>query len=409
MNGLNGPLAQALRPFIRSTVHVGASAGPLTGWTVALKDNIDVEGDLVEAGAPLLRGRRAEATATVARRLLDAGATLAGRTRLVELCWGSWGLNEHCGMARNPWDARTERVPGGSSSGSAVAVAARLVRAALGTDSAGSIRMPAALCGITGFKPTHGTVPIDGVIPLAPTYDSVGPMATSAADCAALYTVLCGERQAGRVTDARIAVLPVDAWPVAVEPAVREAVRRAASEFAACGFEIVPAEGAPDLGALTQEGGVVVAAEAWEVLGDRFLIQPESFGAALRRRLAAARDQAPEVVARAREGRATASRAFDRWMQEFDALLLPTVPCVAPPAQGIDESGSTLGHFTRWVNNVGGCVISLPAGLDGKGLPVAVQLVGRAGADVTVLGLAQAFQRVTAWHRLEPRLAGFAR
>lgn len=409
VQSLDGPLARALRPFIRTTVHEGAATGPLAGWTVALKDNIDVEGDLVEVGSPALRGRRAPATATVARRLLEAGATLAGRTRVVELCWGSWGLNEHCGMARNPWDAAVERVPGGSSAGSAVAVAARLVRAALGSDTAGSIRMPAALCGISGFKPSLEAVPSDGLVPLATSYDSVGPMALDAADCAALYAVMAGVPVPGPAVSGRIAVLPQAAWPVPVEPAVAQALQRAASDFAALGFDTVHAGMTLDLGALTAQAGILIAAESWSQLGEHFLARPGDFGAAIRRRLEAARAQSAAQVAAARDDRARARQTFDAWLQGVDALLLPTVPRTAPAAQGIDESGSTLGHFTRWVNHVGGCAISLPAGLDAQGMPVALQLVGPAGADASVLALAQAFQAATPWHLQAPALAGFIR
>jgi aspartyl-tRNA(Asn)/glutamyl-tRNA(Gln) amidotransferase subunit A len=406
---LEGPLARALRPFVRPVLHTGSDAGPLAGWTIALKDNIDVAGDLVEVGAPVLRGRRAPGTAPVVRRLLDAGAMIAGRTRVVELCWGSWGLNEHCGMARNPWDAGRERVPGGSSAGSAVAVAARLVRAALGSDTAGSIRMPSALCGITGFKPTWDTVPREGLVPLAPGYDSVGPMAVTAQDCAAVYAVMATTPVAPVVACGRIAVLPPESWPVEVEPAVQQALRAAADALRDAGFELVSAPPALDLAALTQEAGVLIAAQAWNQLGERFQADPTLFGQALQRRFATARDQSPADVQRAREARITAAADFGHWMAHIDALLMPTVPCVAPLAQGINESGSTLGHFTRWVNHVGGCAISLPAGVDPQGMPVAIQLVGTHGADDRVLGIAQYFQQITGWHRLLPPLDGFLR
>lgn len=169
---------------------------------------------------------------------------------------------------------------------------------------------------------------------------------------------------------------------------------------------MVAAAPGPELGALTTQAGVLIAAEAWDLLGDHFLARPDDFGKALQRQLMAARGQAPQQVAEAIEGRAHGRDAFEAWLQDVDALLLPTVPRTAPAAQGIDESGSTLGHFTRWVKHVGGCAISLPAGFDAQGLPVAVQLVGRAGADGTVLALAQAFQAATQWHLQSPALAG---
>src|SRR5450432_1899186 len=163
------------------------AAGALRDWSVAIKDNFDVSGQIVGVGAPMFATRRAAVTATAVQRLLDAGAEIVGRTQMVELAFGGWGINAALGSPRNPWDGRAVRVAGGSSSGSAVAVAARMSRAALGGDTAGSIRMPAALCGITGLKTTFGLIPVDGVFPLAPSYDTVGPMGLSAADCAKLF------------------------------------------------------------------------------------------------------------------------------------------------------------------------------------------------------------------------------
>lgn len=403
-------LERALRPFVGTPVHCGAREGPLAGWTVALKDNIDVAGDVVQVGCRLFEHRRAAATAPVARRLLEAGATLRGRTQLVELCFGSWGLNAFTGDAVNPWDARVQRVPGGSSAGSAVAVAARLVRAAIGSDTAGSIRMPAALCGVTGFKPTFGRVPTEGVFPLAPGYDSVGPIARSAADCAQVQAVLADAPALARLAPARagrIARLPASAWPVPVEPAVAEAVDRAARAFAALGCEVVQAEQVPDLAALTRQAGVLIAHGCWLELKDHFERTPEHFGPVLRGRLLAARELQPEAVAAAKAGRARAQAAFDAWAAGFDALLLPTVSCVAPPAAEVQESGSTLGHFTRWVNHVGGCALALPGGFDAQGLPVGIQLAGRGGADATLLALGMAFQTATDWHLREPDLEAF--
>jgi len=404
-------LSDALHAFVRRPRHLGTPGGPLDGWTVALKDNIDVAGDVVEIGSRAFAGRRAQSTATAAQRLLDAGATLDGRTSLVELCFGSYGINDHAGTALNPWDPHVHRAPGGSSAGSAVAVAARMVRAALGTDTAGSIRMPAALCGITGFKPTFGRVPIDGVFPLAHGYDSLGPIATDAADCAALMTVLAADpsfQSLARATHARIAVLPESLWPVEVVPAVRHAVWSASDTFERLGFQVEEEWAAPDLAALTQQAGVLIAAAAWQELQPFFEARESAFGPALRERLLAAKQLAPQAVAVAAAARTTASSEFARWASEFDVLLLPTVSCTAPPLADVQERGSTLGHFTRWVNHVGGCAISLPAGFDEQGLPVAIQLVARGGADAIVLAVAQAFQGATSWHTRCPDLLPWA-
>ncbi len=399
-------LAAALGAFVRRPVHRGAAGGPLAAWSVALKDNIDVEGDIVEVGSRVFEGRRATATATAVQRLLAAGATLDGRAQLVELCYGSYGLNDYAGTALNPWDAAVPRAPGGSSSGSAVAVAARLVRAALGSDTAGSIRMPAALCGVTGFKPTWGRVPEDGVFPLAPGYDSVGPLALDAADCAALMAVIAADPslQVGAATRGRVAVLPPSFWPVQPAPAVRQAVAAAADVFANLGFETEPVRSAPDLTALTLQAGTLIAAGAWQVMRPLFEAREAAFGRALSLRLQAARQLSASVVADAAAARTAAQRAFADWATQFDVLLMPTVGTTAPALAEVQEGGSTLGHFTRWVNHVGGCAISLPAGFDAAGLPIGVQLVGRAGGDAAVLAVAQAYQQATDWHRRPPDL-----
>jgi aspartyl-tRNA(Asn)/glutamyl-tRNA(Gln) amidotransferase subunit A len=402
-------LASALGAFVRRPVHAGAPSGPLAGWSVALKDNIDVAGDTVEIGSRVFRGRRATSTATVAQRLADAGATLDGRTQLVELCFGSYGLNDYSGTALNPWDARVERAPGGSSSGSAVAVAARLVRAALGSDTAGSIRMPAALCGITGFKPTFGRVPLDGVFPLAHGYDSVGPMAVDAEDCAALMGVIAADPtlHVGPARRGRVAVLPERLWPMEAAAAVREAAARAADVFASLGFETEHVCAAPDFAALTKQAGTLIAAGAWQILKPYFESREEAFGPALRDRMHLARQLDPGDIADATAARALATQSFESWARGFDVLLMPTVGATAPVLAEVREHASTLGHFTRWVNHVGGCAISLPAGFDANGLPVGIQLVGRSGGDATVLGIAQAFQEATDWHRREPDLAAW--
>jgi aspartyl-tRNA(Asn)/glutamyl-tRNA(Gln) amidotransferase subunit A len=186
-------------------------------------------------------------------------------------------------------------------------------------------------------------------------------------------------------------------------------VLTAAQELAEAGFEVIEAEHAPDLAAFTRQAGVLIAAEAWEQFGQTFRADPARFGRNLQRRLAAARDQSPDAVAAARTARRAATAAFEQWMAPFDALLTPAVPCAAPAARSIDESAATLGHFTRWVNHVGACAISLPAGFDGRGLPLAIQLVGRGGTDARVLGIAQSFQRITRWHRQVPPLDDFCR
>src|SRR5450432_4399920 len=170
----------------------GFARGPLHGLPIALKDLLHIEGRATTAGSKSWRGRIATETATVVMRLLAAGMIPLGKTHMVEFAFGGWGRNEPMGAPWNPWDTHTQRVAGGSSSGSAVAVAAGLAPAAIGSDTGGSIRIPAALCGLTGLKPTYGTISLAGVVPLATTLDTLGPLTHTVDDAALLTAAMAG-------------------------------------------------------------------------------------------------------------------------------------------------------------------------------------------------------------------------
>lgn len=404
-----GRLDRALHAFVSmgSSPSAPISAGPLSGWRVAIKDNIDIAGEIVSVGSPMFADRRATCTAPAIGRLIDAGAAIAGRTHMVELAFGGWGINAALGSPRNPWDGGVARLAGGSSSGAAVAVAARMARAALGTDSAGSIRMPAALCGITGLKTSFGLIPCDGVYPLAPSYDSVGPMAQSAEDCARLFSVLSNTPVGPPQNPIgwRMVVLDRNAYPVPVEPAVQSALDDAVAVFEDLGAVLRPCGPPFALPELTRDAGTLIAAEALVIHGARFDADPQVFGTELRRRLEQARNTPEATIRTAAAARDRDSKQFELWLDADDTLLMPTVHCTAPALRSVDERSTPLGQFTRWVNHVGGCALSLPAGFDARGLPVAIQLVGRAGTEARLLALGRAFQEVTDWHRRVPDLA----
>lgn len=403
-DALNGALHAFVR--VKPAEQPSASKGPLHGWEIGIKDCFDLAGDIASIGTPMFLARRATRTATAVQRLLDAGAHVVGHTQMVELAFGGWGINAAMGTPRNPWDGHTVRVAGGSSSGSAVAVAARMVRAALGSDTAGSIRMPAALCGITGLKTSFGLIPQDSVFPLAPSYDSVGPMASSANDCARLFGVLTGTHLAPMPAPYgwRLRLLDSAAYPVPVEPAVQRALDAAVDVFVRLGA--LPSRSVPPfaLAELTRDAGTLIGAEAWDLHRARFEADPGAFGAELQRRFEQARVADPGTILSARAARVEASERFRRWLPADEVLLLPTVHCSAPALESVDERGSPLGQFTRWVNHVGGCALSVPAGFDALGLPVAIQLVGPAGAEPRLLALGSAYQLATDWHRRAPDL-----
>lgn len=382
-------------------------SGLLEGWTIALKDNFDVRGEIVGCGSPMFIDHRAGNTATAVQRLLDAGANIVGRAHMVEFAFGGWGINASMGTPRNPWDPHTFRVAGGSSSGSAVAVAARMARAALGGDTAGSIRMPSALCGITGLKTSFGVIPEDGAFPLAPSYDTAGPMAQSAEDCAVLFEVLA-ERQLAAISSVSGTVmyrLDRSAYPVEVEPDVQQALEEAVQTFQRLGVSVC--DGVPPfaLSELMRDAGTLIAAEAWVIHRDAFESNSEAFGHELRKRLDQARKFDVVQVEAARTARSMAKERFERWLSPEQVLLLPTVHCSAPALGSLNDHSVPLGQFTRWVNHVGGCALSMPSGFDRAGLPLAIQLVGRAGSEDRLLALGKAFQKVTDWHTRQPDLS----
>src|SRR5215471_11483372 len=173
-------------------IRSGHAVGPLHGIPIALKDLIELEGRIATGGSAVWRSRRSTITATLAQKLISAGMIILGKTHTVEFAFGGWGTNQHLGAPWNPWDSAIHRTPGGSSSGSAVAVAARLVPCAVGTDTGGSVRVPASWCGITGLKTTIGRISVYGVLPLTPTLDTPGPLARDVEDCALLLTLLQG-------------------------------------------------------------------------------------------------------------------------------------------------------------------------------------------------------------------------
>ena len=178
--------ARAQARAAEAQIASGTYLGPLHGIPLAFKDLVDVAGLPTTGGSTLLRDNIAAADATIARRLFAAGVVLLGKTHLVEFAFGGTGVNHHYGTPVNPWDPETHRLPGGSSSGSGVAVAAGLAPAALGSDTGGSVRIPASFCGLTGLKPTFGLLPNTGILPLDPTLDSIGPLCRTAQDCALL-------------------------------------------------------------------------------------------------------------------------------------------------------------------------------------------------------------------------------
>ena len=395
----------------------GLRVGPLDGVPIALKDLLEIEGFRTGVGSAPWKDRRSTTTSTVVRHLLAAGMVPLGKTQMVEFAFGTWGTNPHLGTPWNPWDLATHRVPGGSSSGSGVAVAAGLAPAAIGSDTGGSVRIPAALNGITGLKTTGGLMSTEGAFPLSQTLDTIGPMTRSAEDAALLCCAMLGlaadaarpfaaAASAGEsLAGFRVAVLPPAQYPIAVEPAVAIAVDEAQRVLRALGADVIERRFPFAFDDLMRRNGQLIAAEAYAVHRATIEDETRAIGAGVRRRVLGGKTIGAADYIDALAHRRAARAQWIDWMRDCDALLTPTVPMAACPVDAVDETVTPLASFTRAGNYLDTCALSLPAGLSDSGLPVGVQLLARPGLDATLLRMGIAFQRATDWHLRTPDLA----
>jgi aspartyl-tRNA(Asn)/glutamyl-tRNA(Gln) amidotransferase subunit A len=406
----------------------GSSRGPLHGVPFALKDLFDTAGVRTTGGSKILAERVPTEDATVVRRLAAGGAISLGKLTMHEFAYGPEGINVHYGTSLNPWSTAEERIPGGSSSGSGVAVAAGLVPLALGSDTGGSIRIPASLCGITGLKPTYGRVSRAGVLPLSWSMDHAGPMTRSAMDAALVLRVLAGYDPA----DATTSVLPVPNYAAALSGDVkglRVGVLRAGFMDAAVPDVAATVEGAvktlESLGARVDEvslehvGSVaagsmaIVAAEALAYHAEWVRTRPGDYQPDVIERLRAGVFVSGVHYVRAQQARALVRRAVDAALARRDVLVSPATPIAATrlgenevaAGQGTIDVRSSLLRFTRPFNFTGHPACALPCGFTPDGLPVGLQIVGRPFDEATVLRVADAYQRATNWHTRRPPLA----
>jgi aspartyl-tRNA(Asn)/glutamyl-tRNA(Gln) amidotransferase subunit A len=396
----------------------GADLGPLHGIPLALKDLFDTRGVRTTAGSKILRDRIPAEDAGVTVRLRSSGAVLLGKLNMHEWAFGVTNDNPHFGPTRNPWDL--DRIPGGSSGGSAAAVAARLCLGAMGSDTGGSIRLPAALCGVTGLKPTFGRVSLRGVIPLSWSMDHAGPLAQTAEDCALLLQGIAGYDPLDPVSvDApvpdytaaldqplagiRLAV-PSGYFAAEVDAEVLTAVQGATRVLADSGAVLVSKEiaFAEDL-FLTNRS--VLNAEAAAFHGEHMKTQAEDIGADVLTRL---RNGAATLTAdyvRARRLQLELRRALEVYFSNVDLLATPTTRVVAPRF-GSDAVAMSqhLTPFTAPFNLTGFPAVSLPCGLNHEGLPIGLQLVARPWAEALLLQAAHRYQLATDWHKRQPAL-----
>ena len=328
-------------------------------------------------GSAIFREHVPTQTASAVARLQEAGYAVVGKTNLHEFAYGITSDNPHFGAVVNPLDAG--RIPGGSSGGNGAALAAGLCDVALGTDSAGSIRLPAACCGIVGFKPTHGFVPADGVFPLAPSFDTVGPMARDVHMCSRVMDVF-GD-PIGFVESLEEVSAAVS-WTEHADPLVRERVEAAAALF--------PRRTQVDF-PLPGDVNPAFQAEAADVHRKLFAAHADLYGENVRRKLERAFAVSDEDVAASRgEREAYRRRALDA-LEGFDILLTPTMPMVAPPV-GIGDLAlrERMISLTRPANALGWPALALPCGPAEDGLPASIQVMARPGANYLVLSVGAA-------------------
>jgi aspartyl-tRNA(Asn)/glutamyl-tRNA(Gln) amidotransferase subunit A len=436
--------AMATARDAEGAVMAGGRLGPLHGVPMALKDLYDVAGVRTTAGAGAWAHRVPSEDCAAWERLQAAGAILLGKTHTHEWAYGTTGVNPHFGPARNPWD--TERITGGSSSGSGAALGGDLCAAALGSDTGGSIRMPAALCGCVGIKPTYGRISRFGVTPLAWSLDHPGPMTRSVADAALLLGVMAGSDPCDPValdvpvpdylaeigpnshisdlSRVRVALLP--SFVEGCDPEVRLAVETALGVLIGLGAEAVevavpgPAESRAAM-------GVIIASEATAVHDPMLREHAAEYGSDVRERLQSGYAYSAVEYLAAQRIRRRLVEQYAQALERADVLLSPAVAIPAPRigettitidgrvvdtaavpsvAAGAPFSYSLaiLSRNTHPFNLTGQPVLSLPCGFTAAGLPVGLQISGRAWDEATVLRVAHAYEQNTDWHRRRPSL-----
>ncbi|MDO4723795.1 MAG: amidase [Comamonadaceae bacterium] len=377
----------------------GIVRSPLEGLPVSVKDLFDVAGQTTTAGSAVLRqAPAATRDAPVIARLLAAGAVIVGRSNMTEFAFSGLGLNPHYGTPKNPWDRATGRIPGGSSSGAAVSVTDGMAALAIGSDTGGSVRIPSALCGLTGFKPTQRRVPTAGTLPLSTSLDSIGPLAASVHCCALADAVL-----AGADAQALPAPLPLAGARLAVPAQVAlddldEAVAAAFERALACLREAgahVASLAVPEFAELAalHARGTLAGAEAWTWHRRLLAEQASGYDPRVRVRIeAGARMDAADYIALRAARRRWIAQVQAR-LAPFDALLLPTVPRIAPPIAALQADDALYGQTNllmlrnpTLINFLDGCALSLPCHAPGEA-PVGLMLAGPALADARVLGL----------------------
>jgi len=395
----------------------------LCGIPVSIKDNFWTRGIRTTAGSPILSDFVPDNDSDVVAKLKQAGAIVLGKTNMHEFAYGITNENPHFGPARNPWDP--DRVTGGSSGGSAAALAAGIGYGATGTDTGGSIRIPSALCGVVGLKPTFGLVSVEGVIPLAKTLDHAGPMARTVADVSILLEAIAGEYPRGAARPNHRKLRKIGrlkfrlGWPEQyfferIDPEVQQAIDLAAKCLESRGMKIREVS-LPGLDASVEPSTSIALAEAtqYHLSQGHLPAHSSKFSDDVRHRLELGREIRAVDYLNALEVKRSLTREFDAVFEEVDAILAPTLPVAAPGIGDREVSiageketvRSALVRLNRPANLTGHPAISVPCGFTRAALPIGLQLIGPYWGEAKLLEIAGAFEEATEWHNRRPSLA----
>lgn len=400
----------------------GEWCGLLGGMTLSLKDNIDVAGTVTTAGSKVLANNMANRDAFITSRLKRAGAVIVGKANLHEWVFGPTSQSTHYGPVRNPWD--TDRIPGGSSGGSGASLAAGMCVGSIGSDTGGSIRLPAAFCGVAGLRPSIGRISCRGSVPVSAWFDTLGPMARRVSDVARIFTVIAGhdpEDPISRDVPVPNVLAELDR-PVAgmrlgiqrrwffedLDPATSDAMEKALATFADLGVEIVDI----DLGdvELSHEhlAFKVLLADAYNLHKERLETRPDDYGRDVYTRAMLGKDVTGAEYAAALRWNEGFQQRLRAVFANVDAILSPTIPFGAPKAEtGQEGEGwfATIREITRFTycwSFAGVPALSVPCGFDPNGMPLAMQIAAPWFDETTALRLGHAFQGITDHHLKAP-------
>ncbi len=398
-------------------IRAGHRIGPLHGVPIGVKDLCDIEGRITTGGAAIWKERRSPTTATLVERLRAAGMIVIGKTHTVEFAYGGWGTNNSLGTPWNPWDRETHRIPGGSSSGTGAAIAAGLVPCGIGTDTGGSVRLPAAFCGAAGLKTSVGRISTHGVLPLSHTLDTPGPLAHAVEDCAWLLEAMQGpdprDPNTGRLAPADaasglrrgvarlcLARLP-EGERAAFDAEVLAAYDAALEVFEELGAQIVDVALPRRFADFEQRVAAIIGAESYTHLQEVIDNPEQQLDPDVRPRVeAGGRLTARDYVATLLDRRA-AMAEFEEAMDGVDALLTPTACFAALPVAAVDQR-QTPATVTRMGNYLGLTGLALRNGFTREGLPTSLLINTRDGAEALALRIGWAYEQATEWRRRTP-------